>query len=69
MIQANIQSNIQSKVIDIYLASMTSRKITQTAYLLALKLYQTADRSEQKLIKHLESKITNGAIQIKGEGA
>ena len=69
MIQANIQSNIQSKVIDIYLASMTSRKITQTTYLLALKLYQTADRSEQKLIKHLESKITNGAIQIKGEGA
>ena len=69
MIQANIQSNIQSKVIDIYLASMTSRKITQTAYLLALKLYQTADRSEQKLIKHLESKITNGAIQIKAEGA
>lgn len=64
-----IQSNIQSKVIDIYLASMTSRKITQTAYLLALKLYQTADRSEQKLIKYLESKITNGAIQIKGEGA
>ena len=64
-----IQSNIQSKVIDIYLASMTSRKITQTAYLLALKLYQTADRSEQKLIKHLESKITNGAIQIKEERA
>jgi hypothetical protein len=46
---------------------MTSRKITQTAYLSALKLYQTADRSEQKLIKHLESKITNGAIQIKEE--
>ena len=64
-----IQTNNQSKVIDIYLASMTSRKITQTAYLLALKLYQTADRSERKLIKHLESKITNGAIQIKGEAA
>ena len=63
-----IQSNNHSKVIDIYLASMTSRKITQTAYLLALKLYHTADRSEQKLIKHLESKITNGAIQIKGKG-
>ena len=64
-----IQANVQSKVIDIYLTSMTSRKITQTAYLLGLKLYQTADRSEQKLIKHLESKITNGAIQVKGEGA
>ena len=64
-----IQSKNYSKIIDIYLASMTSRKITQTAYFLALKLYQTADRSEQKLIKHLESKITNGAIQIKGEGA
>ena len=64
-----IQSKNYSKIIDIYLASMTSRKITQTAYLLALKLYQTADRSEQKLIKHLESKIANGAIQIKGEGA
>ena len=64
-----IKTNNQSKVIDIYLASMTSRKITQTAYLLALRLYQTADGSEQKLIKHLESKITNGAIQIKGEGA
>jgi hypothetical protein len=64
-----IQANNQSTVIDIYLASMTSRKITQTAYLLALKLYQTADISEQKLIKHLESKITIGAIQIKGEGA
>ena len=63
------QANNQSKVIDIYLASMTSRKITQAAYLLALRLYQTADSSEQKLIKHLESKITNGAIQIKGEGA
>ena len=64
-----IQTNNQSKIIDIYLSSMTSRKITQTAYLLALKLYQTADRSEQKLIKHLESKITKGAIQIKGESA
>jgi hypothetical protein len=64
-----IQANNQSKVIDIYLASMTSRKITQTAYLSALKLYQTADRSEQKLIEHLELKITNGAIQIKEEGA
>jgi hypothetical protein len=64
-----MQANKQSKIIDIYLSSMTSRKITQTAYLLALKLYQTADRSEQKLIKHLETKITNGAIQIKGEGA
>ena len=64
-----IQANNQSKVIDIYLASMTSRKITQTAYLLALNLYQTADRSEQKLIKHLESKVTDGAIEIKGEGA
>ena len=64
-----IKANNQSKVIDIYLASMTSRKITQTAYLSALRLYQTADRSEQKLIKHLESKITNGAIQIKGEAA
>jgi len=63
-----IQESKQSKIIDIYLSSMTSRKITQTAYLLALKLYQTADRSEQKLIKHLESKITNGAIQINGEG-
>ena len=63
------QANNQSKVIDIYLASITSRKITQTAYLSALKLYQTADRSEQKLIEHLESKITNGAIQIKGEEA
>ena len=64
-----IQTGNQSKIIDIYLASMTSRKITQTAYILALKLYQTADRSEKKLIKHLESKITNGAIQIKGEGS
>ena len=64
-----IQTDNQSKIIDIYLASMTSRKITQTAYFLALKLYQTADGSEKKLIKHLESKITNGAIQIKGEGA
>ena len=64
-----IQESKKSKIVDIYLSSMTSRKITQTAYLLALNLYQTADRSEQKLIKHLESKITNGAIQIKGEGA
>ena len=64
-----IQANIQSKIIDIYLASMTSRKITQTAYLLALKLYQTADKSEKKLIKHLETKISNGAIQVKAEGA
>ena len=62
-----IQANKYSEIIDIYLSSMTSRKITQTAYLLALTLYKTADRSEQKLIKHLESKITNGAIQIKGE--
>ena len=64
-----IQESKKSKIVDIYLSSMTSRKITQTAYLLALKLYQTADRSEQKLIKHLESKITNGAIQIHGERA
>ena len=64
-----IQANSQSKIIDIYLTSITSRKITQTAYLLALKLYQTADKSEKKLIKHLELKITNGAIQVKGEGA
>ena len=64
-----IQTSKQSNIIDIYLSSMTSRKISQTAYLLALKLSQTADISEQKLIKHLESKITNGAIQIKGEEA
>ena len=64
-----IQTSKQSKIIDIYLSSMTSRKISQTAYLLALKLYRTADISEQKLIKHLESKITNGAIQIKGKAA
>jgi hypothetical protein len=64
-----IQESKKSKIVDIYLSSMTSRKITQTAYLLALKLYQTADRSEQKLIKHLESKITNGAIQINEKGA
>ncbi len=64
-----IQAINQSKVIDIYLASMTSRKITQTAYLLTLRLYQTADKSEQKLIKYLESKIRNGAIQIKEEAA
>jgi hypothetical protein len=64
-----IQTSKQSKIIDIYLSSMTSRKISQTSYLLALKLYQTADISEQKLIKHLKSKITNGAIQIKGEAA
>ena len=64
-----IQTSKQSKIIDIYLSSMTSRKISQTAYFLALKLYQTADISEQKLIKHLKSKITNGAIQIKGEAA
>ena len=64
-----IHASKNSKIIDIYLASMTSREITQTAYLLALKLYQTADISEQKLIRHLKSKITNGAIQIKGETA
>ena len=63
-----IQANSLSKVIDIFVASMAARKITEAAYLLALRLYQTADSSEQKLIKHLESKITNGAIQIKGEG-
>ena len=64
-----IRADNQSKIIDIYLASMTSRKITQTAYLLALKLYQTADKSEKKLIEHLETKISNGAIQVKAEGA
>jgi hypothetical protein len=64
-----IQPSAKSKIIDIYLASMASREITQKSHLSILKLCQSADRSEKKLIKYLENKIANGAIQIKEEGA
>ena len=64
-----IQPNTKSKIIDIYLASITSRRITHKSYLSALKLCQSADRSELKLIKYLETKIANGTIQVKEEDA
>ena len=64
-----IQPSTKSKIIDIYLASMASREITHKSHLSVLKLCQSADRSERKLIKHLENKIANGAIQVKEEGA
>jgi hypothetical protein len=64
-----MQPNTKSKIIDIYLASITSRKITHKSRLLALKLFQSADRSEKKLIKYLEAKIKNGIIQVKKEDA
>ena len=64
-----IQPNTKSKIIDIYLASIVSRCITNKSHLSVLKLYQSADRSERKLIKYLERKIANGAIQIKEEDA
>jgi hypothetical protein len=64
-----IQPNTKSKIVDIYLASITSRRITHKSYLSALKLCQSADRSEQKLIKYLETKIANGTIRVKKEDA
>ena len=64
-----MRPNTKSEIIDIYLASITSRRITHKSHLSALKLYQSADRSEKKLIKYLETKIKNGAIQVKEEDA
>tara|TARA_B100001173_G_scaffold91394_1_gene78869 strand:- start:171 stop:368 length:198 start_codon:yes stop_codon:yes gene_type:complete len=64
-----IQPNTKSKIIDIYLASITSRKITHKSHLSVLKLCQSADRSEKKLIEYLQVKIANGAIQVKEEDA
>ena len=64
-----IQPNTKSKIIDTYLASITSRKITHKSHLLVLKLCKSADRSEKKLIKYLEAKIKNGTIQVKEEDA
>ena len=64
-----IQPSTKSMIVDIYLASMASREITHKSHLSVLKLCQSADRSEKKLIKYLESKIANGAIQIKEKGA
>ena len=64
-----IQPNTKSKIIDIYLASITSRRITHKSHLSVLKLFQSADRSEQKLVKYLETKIANGTIQVKEEDA
>ena len=64
-----IQPNTKSKIIDIYLASITSRRIARKSHLSVLKLCQSADRSEQKLIKYLETKIANGTIQVKEEDA
>ena len=64
-----MQPNTKSKIIDIYLASITSRKITRKSHLSVLKLCQSADGSEKKLIKYLETKIANGAIQVKEEDA
>ena len=64
-----MQPNTKSKIIDIYLASITSRKITHKSHLSVLKLCQSADRSEKKLIKYLETKIANGAIEVEEEDA
>ena len=64
-----MQPDTKSKIIDIYLASITSRKITHKSHLSVLKLCKSADESERKLIKYLEKEIENGSIQIKGEGA
>ena len=64
-----MQPNTKSKIIDIYLASITSRKITHKSRLSVLKLCQSADKSEKKLIKYLEAKIKNGIIQVKEEDA
>ena len=46
-----MQPNTKSKIIDIYLASITSRKITRKSHLSVLKLCQSADRSEKKTHK------------------
>ena len=64
-----IKSSTKSKIVDIYLASIVSRYITRKSHLSVLKLYKSADTSERKLIKYLEKKIANGAIQIKKEDA
>ena len=64
-----MQPNTKSKIIDIYLASITSRKITRKSHLSVLTLCQSADRSEKKLINYLETKIANGTIQVKEEDA
>ena len=64
-----IQPNTKSKIVDIYLASMASRTISHKSHLSVLKLCKSADRSEKKLIKHLEKEIENGAIQINREDA
>ena len=64
-----MQPNTKSKIIDIYLDSIASRKITHKSHLSVLKLCQSADKSERKLIKYLEEEIANGAIQIKREDA
>ena len=60
-----IQPNTKSKIVDIYLASITSRRITHKSHLSVLKLCQSADGPEKKLIKYLETKIANGTIQVK----
>ena len=64
-----MQPNTKSKIIDIYLASITSRKITHKSHLSVLKLCRSADRSEKKLIEYLEAKIRNGTIQMEEEDA
>ena len=64
-----MQPDTKSKIVDIYLASITSRKITHKSRLSALKLCQSADKSEKKLIKYLEAKIKNGTIKVKEEDA
>ena len=64
-----MQPNTKSEIIDIYLASITSRKITRKSHLSVLKLCQSADRSEKTLIKYIEAKIKNGTIKVKEEEA
>jgi hypothetical protein len=64
-----IQPNTKSKIIDIYLASITSGKISHKSHLSVLKLCPSADKSEKKLIKYLETKIADGAIQVNEKDA
>ena len=59
-----MQPNTKSKIIDIYLASITSRKITRKSHLSVLKLCQSADRSEKKLIKYLRMQCVHQTFLI-----
>jgi|TARA_B100000475_G_scaffold175147_1_gene138794 hypothetical protein len=53
-----------SKVVDLYLETTCAGFISDSAYQSLICLEQSADKIDQKLIKHLKQRISQGSISM-----